>query len=44
MHIFPNCFDSFWLMQATSNLIKAKLTYVVVGDLQALPHADELGL
>jgi hypothetical protein len=30
--------------QATSNLIKTKPTYIVVGDIQALPYADELGL
>lgn len=31
-------------LQATSSLITAKPTYVVVGDVQTLPYADELGL
>jgi len=30
--------------KATSSLITAKPTYVVIGDTQALPYADELGL
>ena len=30
--------------QAASTLVKAKPTYVVVGDITALPYADELGL
>ena len=31
-------------LQAASSLISAKPTYVVIGDDQALPYADELGL
>ena len=31
-------------LQAASSLISAKPTYVVIGDLHALPYADELGL
>ena len=31
-------------IQATSSLITAKPTYVVIGDAQALPYAEELGL
>ncbi|KAF8882838.1 Metalloenzyme, LuxS/M16 peptidase-like protein [Infundibulicybe gibba] len=30
--------------QAASSLLKGKPTYVALGDVQALPHADELGL
>jgi len=32
------------ISSATSTLLKAKPTYVVVGDITALPYADELGL
>ena len=31
-------------LQTVSSLLKAKPTYVTVGDIQALPYADELGL
>ena len=31
-------------LQAASSLITVKPTYVVIGDVQALPYADELGL
>lgn len=34
--------DDFF--QAASALVKAKPTYVAVGDISALPFADELGL
>lgn len=30
--------------QVTSTLLKSKPTFVAVGNTQALPHADELGL
>lgn len=36
--------DASALAQATSALLKAKPTYVVVGDIKTLPYADELGL
>ncbi|CAL1698504.1 unnamed protein product [Somion occarium] len=32
------------LSQATASLLKTKPTYVAVGDISALPYADELGL
>jgi hypothetical protein len=32
------------VFQAVSSLITAKPTYVVIGDVQALPYADELGM
>ena len=31
-------------MQAAGDLLKSKPTYVAVGDLHALPYADEIGL
>lgn len=31
-------------VQAVSSLLKAKPTYVAVGDIKLLPYADELGL
>lgn len=36
-----NCVD---IPKAASNLIKAKPTYIALGDVQSLPYADELGL
>lgn len=30
--------------KAASSLIKAKPTYIVVGDVKTLPYSDELGL
>jgi ubiquinol-cytochrome c reductase core subunit 2 len=32
------------VLQAASTLLKAKPTFVVVGDITALPYADEVGL
>ncbi|PSR87014.1 hypothetical protein PHLCEN_2v5272 [Hermanssonia centrifuga] len=36
--------DASALSSAVSSLIKAKPTYVTVGDIKSLPYADELGL
>ncbi|KAH8092173.1 Metalloenzyme, LuxS/M16 peptidase-like protein [Cristinia sonorae] len=36
--------DSAAFSKASSTLLKAKPTFVAVGDVQALPYADELGL
>ncbi|KAI0791108.1 Metalloenzyme, LuxS/M16 peptidase-like protein [Abortiporus biennis] len=36
--------DASAFSQATSTLLKAKPTFVAIGDIQALPYADELGL
>ncbi|CCM04093.1 uncharacterized protein FIBRA_06252 [Fibroporia radiculosa] len=36
--------DASAFSKATSSLLKSKPTYVAVGDIKALPYADELGL
>ena len=33
-----------YYIQVAGDLLKSKPTYVAIGDLHALPHADEIGL
>lgn len=34
----------FFFLQVAGGLLKSKPTYVAIGNLHSLPHADEIGL
>ena len=46
MHFYLAALTSLTMShtQATASLLKAKPTFVAVGDITSLPYADELGL
>jgi ubiquinol-cytochrome c reductase core subunit 2 len=36
--------NNFLFLKVAGDLVKGKPTYVAIGDLHSLPHADEIGL